>query len=87
MTTLYYAAAIGEGCILVSNYGGEIQNGDYITSSPIAGYGSLQNDNIKHTYTVAKCTETIDWVTIIPTISYNSNMYKVCLVGCIYHCG
>ena len=86
-TTLHYAAAVGEGCIFVSNYGGEIQNGDYITSSPIAGYGSLQSDSIKHSYTVAKCTETIDWSSLQPTIAYNSNMYKVCLVACVYHCG
>ena len=87
ITTLYYAAAIGEGCILVTNYSGEIQNGDYITTSPIPGYGSLQNDDIMYSYTVAKCTETIDWDTIKQTVSYNGAMYKVYLTSCTYHCG
>ena len=87
ITTLYYAAALGEGCILISNYGGEIQNGDYITTCPIAGYGSLQSDDILHSYTVAKCTETIDWSSINETIMHNGTLYKIYLTGCTYHCG
>jgi len=89
MTTLHYIASLGEGCILVSNYGGEIQNGDYITTCPIGsgGYGSLQSDDILHSYTVAKCTENINWSSIQPSISYKGNMYKVYLAGCTYHCG
>ena len=89
MVTLHYSASLGEGCILVSNYGGDIQNGDYITTCPIGdgGYGSLQSDDILHSYTVAKCTETIDWSSINETISYNESMYKVYLAGCTYHCG
>ena len=89
MKTLYYAAAIGEGCILVCNYGGEIGNGDYITSCPISGYGSLQKDDILHSYTVAKCTENIDWNSINETILCNGNgqLYKVYLASCTYHCG
>jgi hypothetical protein len=87
--TLYYAAAIGEGCILVCNYGGDIGNGDYITSCPISGYGSLQKDDILHSYTVAKCTENIDWNSINETILCNGNgqLYKVYLASCTYHCG
>ena len=89
MVTLHYVASLGEGCILVSNYGGEIQNGDYITTCPIenGGYGSLQSDDILRSYTVAKCTETINWSSIPETISYDGNMYKVYLAGCTYHCG
>ena len=89
MKTLYYSAAIGEGCILVCNYGGEIGNGDYITSCPISGYGSLQKDDILHSYTVAKCTENIDWNSINETILCNGNgqLYKVYLASCTYHCG
>lgn len=89
MTTLHYVAALGEGCILVSNYGGEIQNGDYITTCPLGngGYGALQSDDILHSYTVAKCTENINWSSIQPSISYNGTIYKVYLAGCTYHCG
>jgi hypothetical protein len=87
LSTNYYVNAIGEGCILVSNYSGEIQNGDYITTCPLDGYGALQSDDIMHSYTVAKCTETIDWSSINESVSYNGNMYKVFLTGCTYHCG
>ena len=85
--TLYYSASIGEGCVLVCNYGGEVQNGDYITTCLIAGYGSLQSDDILHSYTVAKCTETINWGSINETIGYNGKYYKVFLTSCTYHCG
>jgi hypothetical protein len=88
-STVYYVNSIGEGCILISNYGGEIQNGDYITTCPIGdgGYGSLQTDDIMHSYTVAKCTEDIVWSSITETISYNGNTYKIYLTSCTYHCG
>ena len=87
-STIYYVNSIGEGCILISNYGGEIQNGDYITTCPIGdgGYGSLQTDDIMHSYTVAKCTEDIVWSSITETISYNGNIYKIYLASCTYHC-
>ena len=86
-TTIYYVNALGEGCVLISNYGGEIQNGDYITTCPIMGYGSLQSDDFLHSYTVAKCTETIDWSNITDTLSYNGKLYKIYLASCTYHCG
>ena len=87
MVTLNYIASIGEGCLLVSNYGGEIENGDYITTCPIAGYGSLQNDDIMHSYTVAKCTQNINWSSIPYNITYNNKQYKTIMVSCTYHCG
>ena len=89
MVNLYYVAALGEGCILITNINGEIQNGDYITTCPIAGYGALQSDDILHSYTVAKCTETIEWAAISnsSSILYNGIMYKTYLAGCTYHCG
>ena len=86
-TTVYYVNSVGEGGIIVSNYNGEIQNGDYITTCPIIGYGSLQTDDILHSYTVAKCTQTVDWSSISTTIEYNATTYKYCYVSCTYHCG
>jgi len=53
--------ALGEGRVWVSNINGSIEAGDYITSSTLAGYGQLQDDDILHTYTVGKATETVDW--------------------------
>ena len=31
------------------------------STSIIAGYGALQSDDLLHSYTVAKCTQDIDW--------------------------
>ena len=86
---IYYVNSVGEGGILVSNMTGEIQNGDYITSSTIPGYGCLQADDLMHSYTVAKCTQYIDWANIPENIlcPTDGNMYKSLLVACTYHCG
>ena len=86
-TTVYYVNSLGEGGILVSNYTGEVQNGDYITTCPIAGYGALQADDIMHSYTVAKCTQTIDWSSVAENITLDGVKYKSLLVACTYHCG
>lgn len=51
-----YINSVGEGGIWVCNKNGNIENGDYITSSTILGYGIKQNDDILHNYTVAKST-------------------------------
>ncbi len=40
--------SVGEGGIFVSNINGNIENGDYITTSYIPGIGMRQNDNILH---------------------------------------
>lgn len=85
--TLHYCASVGEGCILVSAVNGELTNGDYVSSSPIAGYGQLQDDDLLHSYTVAKITENIDWDNITNYHSYEGNKYKYALVSCSYHCG
>jgi hypothetical protein len=87
--TIHYVASVGEGGILVSNITGEIQNGDYITSSTITGYGCLQADDLMHSYTVAKCTQNIDWSSISENVScpVDGKMYKSLLVACTYHCG
>jgi hypothetical protein len=79
--------ALGEGTMWITNYGGNIENGDYICSSNIGGYGMLQDDDILHNYTVAKCVENIDWDNIIDTITYNDIIYKKTIVGCVFHSG
>ena len=63
--------SIGEGKLWVTNLVGEPSNGDYITSSPITGYGQLQDDDILHSYTVAKLTESIDWSSVAETIEHD----------------
>lgn len=53
--------SLGEGGLLVSNYNGNLENGDYITSSDIPGIGMKQDDDILHNYTVAKITMDCDF--------------------------
>jgi hypothetical protein len=79
--------SLGEGLVWITNKNGEIQNGDFICSTDIPGYGGKQSDDLLHNYTVAKCVETIDWNSISDTIDHNDVTYKKYLVACTYHCG
>ncbi len=81
--------SVGEGAICVCNTNGNIENGDYICSSELLGYGEKQDDDLLHNYTVAKavmdCTFELD------------NPYYECIerpdgirtafIACTYHCG
>ena len=79
--------ALGEGLVLVTDINGPLSNGDYITTSPIPGYGQKQDDNILYSYTVAKVTQTINWEMITETIEYQGKKYKKTLIAVTYHCG
>jgi hypothetical protein len=46
--------SVGEGAIWVSNKNGPLDNGDYICSSSILGYGQKQTSDQMQSYTVAK---------------------------------
>jgi hypothetical protein len=86
----YYKArvnSIGEGSVWITNYNGEVTNGDYITSSEIVGYGMRQDDDILHSYTVAKCVEEIDWASVTDVVEYDGAEHKMYLSACTYHCG
>ena len=48
--------SLGEGAIWVCNKNGPLENGDYITSSSVTGYGMKQSDDLLHNYSVAKIT-------------------------------
>jgi hypothetical protein len=76
----------GDGQVWVTNINGEVQNGDYITTSEIGGYGMRQDDDLLHSYTVAKCVEQIDWNNVAATITHDGIAYKKYLTGCTYHC-
>lgn len=84
---IHRLAALGEGQVLVTDINGNIENGDYITTSDIAGYGMKQSDDLLHNYTLGKCLETVDWSTITDTITHNSVVYKKYLISCTYHSG
>lgn len=70
--------SLGEGGILVCNLNGNIDNGDYLTSSNKAGYAMKQDDDLLHNYTVAKALESVDW-------SKETTTTK--MIACTYHCG
>ena len=53
--------SVGEGAIWVCNKNGTLDNGDYITSTTVTGYGGKQTDDILHNYTVAKITSDCDF--------------------------
>ncbi len=84
--------SLGEGGIWVSDIAGFLENGDYICSSNIPGYGMKQDDDILRNYTVAKITQ--DCLFDLDSedydckeVEHDGTIYKVAFVGCTYHCG
>ena len=89
---IYEINSVGEGGMWVSDAAGFLENGDYICSSNIPGYGMKQDDDILRNYTVAKITqdclfdlESEDYD--CKEVEHNGIIYKVAFVGCTYHCG
>ena len=81
--------SVGEGAMWVCNSNGNIENGDYITSSDYLGYGEKQDDDLLHNYTVAKAT-------IDCNFELNSPYYKcmelqegikIAFIAVTYHSG
>ena len=84
--------SIGEGGIWITNVNGNLENGDYITTCEIPGYGMKQDDDLLHNYTVAKITCDCDFnlespIYICEEFEHEGTMYKRAFVGCTYHCG
>jgi len=84
--------SLGEGAIWVCNINGNLENGDYITTCEIPGYGMKQDDDILHNYTVAKITQDCNFR--INASNYDvvefeleGQTYRKAFVGCTYHCG
>jgi hypothetical protein len=83
---------VGEGAIWVTNINGNFENGDYICSSIIPGYGRKQDDDLLHNYTVAKITMSCSFDLdnggqyICEEFVYNNITYRKAFVGCSYHC-
>jgi len=59
--------SLGEGGMWVTNKSGIFENGDYITSSSVPGYGQKQDDDLLHNYTVAKITTDCDFTKVTYT--------------------
>ncbi len=85
--------SVGEGGIWVCNKNGSFKNGDLIICSGVEGYGMKQDDDIIHSYTVAKITCDCDfenlnknglWKPLIKKERYNGKEYLTAFVGCVY---
>ena len=81
--------SIGEGGICVSNTNGNIENGDYIQSSDLLGYGERQDDDLLHNYTIAKATIDCEFELNSPYYRCEEieNGVRVAFIACSYHCG
>jgi hypothetical protein len=81
--------SIGEGGICVSNTNGNIENGDYIQSSDLLGYGEKQDDDLLHNYTIAKATIDCNFELDSPYYQCHEieNGVRVAFIACSYHCG
>lgn len=53
-TKIGYSASGGEGQVWVCDIGGNIEAGDYLTSSKICGVAMKQSDSVFHNYTIFK---------------------------------
>jgi hypothetical protein len=81
--------SVGEGGIWVCNSNGNIENGDYITSSDYLGYGEKQDEIFLCNYTVAKATIDCDFILDSPfynCLELNDDI-KIAFISCTYHCG
>lgn len=81
----------GEGGIWVSNFNGPLQNGDYITTSPIKGLGMMQEEDYNANFTVAKITcdcsfELASDVYKCVEFTFRGKFYRKAFVGCVYCC-
>jgi hypothetical protein len=79
--------ALGEGRVWVSNINGDIEVGDYITSSSIPGYGQRQDDDLLHSYTLGKAIEAVDWPSVQEIVLIGEREIKVYLIAVTYTSG
>jgi hypothetical protein len=81
--------SIGEGGICVSNTNGNIENGDYLQSSDLLGYGEKQDDDLLHNYTIGKATIDCNFELNSPYYQCHEieNGVRVAFIACSYHCG
>ncbi len=68
--------AVGDGHILVTKEGGNIEIGDYLASSNKDGHAMKQKDDLLHNYTIAKSLEAVNW---------KKEKKDSKLVACTYH--
>ena len=69
--------SLGEGAMNVCGEGGDIEIGDLIVTSSIAGKGMKQSDDILRNYTVAESRQNVTF----------SSATEIKQIACIYRCG
>jgi hypothetical protein len=76
--------SVGNGFMLVTDSGGDLEVGDFLASSPRAGYGQRQEDDLLHTHTVGKAMMRVRWadVAVDPAAGF-----KWKLVACTFKAG
>ena len=81
--------SLGEGAICVCNSNGNIENGDYIQSSELLGYGEKQDDDLLHNYSVAKAVMDCNFELDSPYYQCYEleGGVRVAFIACTYHCG
>ena len=79
--------ALGEGRVWVTDFNGQVQAGDYITTSFVQGYGQLQDDDLLHSYTLGKAIETMEWDQVAETVQHDGKTYKRYLIAVVYTSG
>ena len=79
--------ALGEGRVWVTDINGEIQAGDYITTSSVSGYGQMQDDDVLHSYTLSKAIEMVDWDKVTETVGFDGHQHKTYLIAVVYTSG
>ena len=85
--TRAFINSLGEGAIWVSNIGGSLESGDYITTSNVAGYGQKQDSDSLKNYTVAKITMDCDFNPATQPIQQilRSNVVETYYLGNVHH--
>ena len=85
--TRVFINSVGEGAIWVSNIGGSLESGDYITTSNVAGYGQKQEGAGLMNYTVAKITMDCDFNPATQPIQQilRSNVIQTYYLGDVHH--
>ena len=82
--------SLGEGaCWVVGEPGMRVENGDYLCTSEVPGLAERQDDDVMHSYTVAKATmncdfdaHTLDYASVV--FEYDGRSRVACLLACTY---
>ncbi|MBI2901817.1 MAG: hypothetical protein HYY17_16650 [Planctomycetes bacterium] len=81
---LMLITAVGDGFILVTDTGGDIEVGDFLTTSSRRGFAQRQDDPALMNYTVAKAMHAVRWSAVEPDPKLG---FKWRLIPCTFKAG